>query len=289
VVIEKNFLRERSTTMKRRGGFTLIELLVVIAIIALLMAILTPALSMAKKQAKGVICKHQLHQWGLMWALLTEERIRMEDAGGGGAYWKEKGSWPNRGEAGMNGWCRVIYDYYSDTLDFDMWLCPLAKKTPPEGAKNPWAAWDKPHPTTKPPGNILFRSSYGINLWLSAVNGSGKLNTGVEEFWKSPNQRGAAKVPVLLDSQWKDMDPTQRDTPPLTMETPWQAGQNEMQRCCIPRHRNGVHFVSMDWSVQWVGLKGLWTRLLWHRSYDFTAPEPPEFSNPNHWMYLMPY
>jgi prepilin-type N-terminal cleavage/methylation domain-containing protein len=36
--------KTRRTVMQKRGGFTLIELLVVIAIIALLMAILMPAL-----------------------------------------------------------------------------------------------------------------------------------------------------------------------------------------------------------------------------------------------------
>ena len=59
--------------MNKRRGFTLIELLVVIAIIALLMAILMPALQRVKEQARIISCKSNLRQYGIA------ERMYLDD------------------------------------------------------------------------------------------------------------------------------------------------------------------------------------------------------------------
>ncbi len=59
--------------MKRRTGFTLIELLVVIAIIALLLAILVPALNYVKQQATGIVCQTNQRGLALSWFLYQED------------------------------------------------------------------------------------------------------------------------------------------------------------------------------------------------------------------------
>ena len=59
--------------MKKRSGFTLIELLVVIAIIAILMAILMPALNRVKEQARGVACMSNQKTLGMAYVMYSDE------------------------------------------------------------------------------------------------------------------------------------------------------------------------------------------------------------------------
>ncbi len=90
-----------------RRGFTLIELLVVIAIIAILLAILMPALSRVKEQGKRAACLSNLKQLQLSWGMYADENddkiVNGEAYGGGDGTAPVPGSGIHAGEQWWTG------------------------------------------------------------------------------------------------------------------------------------------------------------------------------------------
>ena len=251
-------IKGRSIIMKKRKGFTLIELLVVISIIALLVSILTPALSKAKKSAQASMCLSNQHQFGLLWKFYTDEN--------GGFF-------PDRGDSsppvGMNGWQEELRPYYGNV---DILLCPAATKLYDEGGKPPYAAW------TDQTGN--YHGSYCVNLWVA--NGRDD-EPPTHDFnvhcWRTPYTKSSAYVPLLSDGNWKDSQIYHNDPPPDYEDFWWEPGNNEIKRVAVNRHMEHVNISYLDFHSKKVGLKELW-ETWWHKDWNPTDAPPPDFCTP---------
>jgi prepilin-type N-terminal cleavage/methylation domain-containing protein/prepilin-type processing-associated H-X9-DG protein len=96
---------------KNNGGFTLIELLVVIAIIAILAAMLLPALGRAKLKAQAVQCMNNGKQMMLAWRFWVEDNSdKVPSAWRGPDDWNPVGDMSWSGSPGVDGGNRNNWD-----------------------------------------------------------------------------------------------------------------------------------------------------------------------------------
>jgi prepilin-type N-terminal cleavage/methylation domain-containing protein/prepilin-type processing-associated H-X9-DG protein len=245
--------------MRKRRGFTLIELLVVIAIIALLMAILMPALARVKKQAKSVACQALLKQWGVIWSMYCDDNNGKFSRGlVRGAGW-------HRGE-----WIICLRSLYRTKTD--ILRCPAAIKRRPDG--NEWGGtFNTYYMPIGGSGSSLGgeEPSYGANNWIydPLPNESDIQGRPAEWNWRHKDVAQAFQVPVFADTMWRGGGPSEIGTggDPPQFDGQWLGFNREMMHFCINRHQGTINMLFMDWSVRKVGLKELWT-LKWHREFN---------------------
>jgi prepilin-type N-terminal cleavage/methylation domain-containing protein len=106
--------------MSKRKAFTLVELLVVIGIIAVLIAILLPALSKAKEQANRVKCAANLKQFGIAFQLYTTDNKGRFPACGAERRPEDWIYWEN----GRNINQGAIVKYFGKTFTKGVYICP---------------------------------------------------------------------------------------------------------------------------------------------------------------------
>jgi len=200
-------MKSETVNRAQRRGFTLIELLVVIAIIAILAALLLPALSRAKLKAQGVYCMNNHRSLMLAWRMYVDDNQDRLPYASENPFSPTPtvGAWVT-GRMDFNPANRSNWDPDQDITKSPLW---------PYCGKN-LQIWRCPSDKSTVTINGVTKNrvrSMSMNLWLGGYGGTmdstldpggkWKLFRKFEQFGADP---GAASVFVFLDMREDSID-----------------------------------------------------------------------------------
>ncbi|MGC9260947.1 MAG: prepilin-type N-terminal cleavage/methylation domain-containing protein [Phycisphaerae bacterium] len=253
-------------SLNRRAAFTLIELLVVISIVALLIALLLPALAKAKRLGNSIACESNLRQLGQAYFEYTQSAPGWEH--GFPIHEGSYNMWPMMLASVFASGPQVTpgnVNFIIPTEEQTILTCPSAAG-PPIGTQD--------GPFVLGFGSVATRwiwwggtptGSYGLNWWMQNFSGSSAFYQAEIQgwgfsghFWSSSQSIPSGQAPLFADAEWPSAAVKPTDLPPASVYRTDNIF-DQMETFAMARHQGGINMVFCDGHAEHVDLGNLWT------------------------------